>query len=221
MRRRGLLAVVVLAALAAAGAYAADGTLTGSVGPGFTIRLLGPDGFPVTKLDTGTYQIVVDDRSPDHNFHLTGPGVDVSTDVDGVGTRTFSVTLTNGRYRFMCDPHIATMNGDFDVGTGPPPPPPPPPAATKLSAVVGPGNVIALRNAAGVRVRTLKRGAYVITVRDRSRRHNFHLSGAGVNRRTGLAQLTTVTWRVTLRAGTLVYVSDASPKTLRGTAVVR
>ena len=70
-------------------------------------------------------------------------------------------------------------------------------------------------------MRTLKRGAYAITVRDRSRRHNFHLSGAGVNRRTGLAQLTTVTWRVTLKAGTLLYVSDASPKTLRGTAVVR
>jgi hypothetical protein len=61
----------------------------------------------------------------------------------------------------------------------------------------------------------------VITVRDRSARHNFHLSGAGVNRRTGLAQRATVTWRLTLKAGTLLYVSDASPKTLRGTAVVR
>ena len=143
-----------------------------------------------------------------------------SSVASGRPKRTFSVTLTDGRYRFMCDPHIAPMSGDFDVGTGPPPPPPPPPA-TKLTAVVGPTAVIALRNAAGVRVRTLKRGAYVITVRDRSRRHNFHLSGAGVNRRTGLAQLTTVTWRVTLKAGTLLYVSDASPKTLRGTAVVR
>lgn len=223
MRRRALLAVAVLAAVAAASAYAADGTLNGTVGPGFTIRLLGPDGSPVTKLDAGTYQIVIDDRSPDHNFHLTGPGVDFFTDVDGVGSQTFSVTLTDGRYRFVCDPHVETMRGSFDVGAGPPPPPPPPTPtpATRLSAVVGPGSTIALRNAAGARVRTLKRGAYVIAVRDLSKRHNFHVTGAGVNRKTGLAQTGTATWKLTLKPGALLYVSDASPGTLRGTALVR
>jgi len=223
MRRKGLVAVVLLAALGAAGAYAADGALTGSVGPGFTIRLLGPDGLPVTKLDTGTYQIAIEDRSQEHNFHLSGPGVDVATDVDGVGPQTFTVTLRDGRYQFVCDPHAATMSGRFDVGAGAPPPPPPPPPAqvTRLAAVVGPGATIALRNAAGVKVRTLKRGAYAIAVRDLSKRHNFHLSGAGANRRTSLAGTGTVTWKLTLKAGTLLYVSDASPKTLRGSAVVR
>ena len=223
MRRRGLLAVVVLVAFAAASAYAADGTLNGSVGPGFTIRLLGPDGFPVKHLDVGTYQLVIDDRSEEHNFHLTGPGVDESTGVEEIGSRTVTINLKDGRYRFVCDPHSGTLNGTFDVGGGPPPPPPlPPPAkAIRLSAVVGPGATIALRNAAGSRIRILKSGAYVVTVRDLSKRHNFHLSGAGVNRKTGLGQTGTVTWKLTLKAGTLLYVSDASPKTLRGSALVR
>jgi hypothetical protein len=221
MRSRGLLAVVVLAVLGAASAHAAGGPLSGSVGPGFTIRLAGGDGLPVQRLDPGTYALAIDDRSQDHNFHLTGPGVEVTTDVDGVGTSTFDITVGDGRYQFICDVHPTTMRGTFDVGTGPPPPPPPPPPPTRLTAVVGPGTTIALRSAAGARVRTLKRGAYVITVRDLSKRQNFHLSGAGVNRRTGLAQTGTVTWRLTLRPGTLRWVSDSSPKTLRGTAVVR
>lgn len=70
-------------------------------------------------------------------------------------------------------------------------------------------------------MRSLKAGAYVVTVRDLSKQHNFHLSGAGVNRKTGLAQTGTSTWKLTLKAGTLLYVSDASPKTLRGSALVR
>jgi hypothetical protein len=222
MRRRGLLAVIVLAALAAAGAFAADGALTGSVGPGFTIRLLGADGLPVQHLDPGTFSLAVDDRSQDHNFHLSGPGVDVATDVDGVGPSTFTVTLADGRYQFVCDAHPATMKGAFDVGTGEPPPPPLPPAkAGRLTATVGPGATISLTTPAGARARTLTRGVYLITVRDRSKRQNFHVSGAGINRKTGLAQTVTTTWRVTLKPGKLLYVSDASPKTLRGTAVVR
>ena len=222
MRRRGLLAVTALAALAATGALAADGSLSGSVGPGFTIRLIGADGLPVQHLDPGTFSLTVDDRSPDHNFHLLGPGVDVATDVDAVGTSTFTFTVRDGRYQYVCDAHPATMKGSLDVGAGEPPPPPLPPAkAGRLNAVVGPGATIALKTSAGARVRTLKRGVYLITVRDLSKRQNFHLSGAGINRKTGLAQTGTVTWRVTLKAGTLRYVSDASPKTLRGTATVR
>ena len=222
MRRRGLLAVSALAAVAAASAFAADGSLSGSVGPGFTIRLVGADGVPVQHLDPGTFSLAVDDRSPDHNFHLSGPGVDVATDVDAVGASTFTVTVVDGRYQFVCDAHPATMKGTLDVGAGAPPPPPLPPAkAGRLNAVVGPGSTIALRTSGGARVRTLKRGVYLIAVRDLSKRQNFHLSGAGINRKTGVAQTGTLTWRVTLKAGTLRYVSDASPKTLHGTATVR
>ncbi|MCP9486496.1 MAG: hypothetical protein MSC30_11590 [Gaiellaceae bacterium MAG52_C11] len=227
MRLRGLLVAGILTAastFAVAAALAADGKLTGSVGPGFTIRLLGPDGLPVQKLDPGTYELALDDRSPEHDFHLTGPGVDVSTAVEDVGAQTFTVTLRDGRYTFMCDPHSTTMRGTFDVGAAPPPPPPPPPplppAAKRLHASVGPGARISLSSPAGVRVRTLKAGAYVVTVRDRSTLHNLHLRGIGVNRKTGLAQTATLTWKLTLRRGPLTFYSDRSPTTLRGSVAV-
>ena len=130
MRSRGLVvaaALAVVVTIVASVALAQDGKLSGTVGPGFTIKLVGPDGLPVQRLAPGTYELAVDDRSPEHNFHLSGPGVDVATPVDDVGAQTFAVTLRDGRYTFVCDPHRLTMRGGFDVGTGPPPPPPPPP----------------------------------------------------------------------------------------------
>ena len=74
----------------------------------------------MTRVDPGEYEIEVDDRSEEHNFHLRGPGgVDVSDGRRGVGKQTFRVTLVDGRYTFVCDPHAATMRGAFDVGTAP------------------------------------------------------------------------------------------------------
>jgi hypothetical protein len=55
----------------------------------------------------------------------------------------------------------------------------------------------------------------VITVSDRSRVDNFHLSGPGVNKRTGVGFRGRVTWRFLLSAGKYVYRSDKH-KTLRG-----
>ena len=86
-------------------------TLNGSVGPGFEISLDGTDG-----LAAGDYTLVVDDKASSHNFHLTGPGVDVATDVAGEGQETFQITLEPGEYRFVCDPHASQMNGSFTVG---------------------------------------------------------------------------------------------------------
>jgi len=90
-------------------------TLTASVGPGFDISLTGADGAAVSTLSAGDYTIEVDDQSDAHNFHLTGPGVDETTDVGGTGTDTWTVTLDAGSYHFQCDPHSSTMNGDFEV----------------------------------------------------------------------------------------------------------
>jgi hypothetical protein len=90
-------------------------TLQGSVGPGFEISLTGSDGQAVSTLTPGTYTIDVDDQSDIHNLHLTGPGVDETTDVGGTGTTTWTVTLQDGSYHFQCDPHSSTMNGDFEV----------------------------------------------------------------------------------------------------------
>ena len=85
-------------------------TLNGSVGPGFDISLDGTDG-----ITAGDYTLVVNDQSTAHNFHLTGPGVNVKTDVSQTGTKTFTVTLKKGTYRFVCDPHASQMKGSFKV----------------------------------------------------------------------------------------------------------
>jgi plastocyanin len=94
---------------------ASGNTLQASVGPGFEISLKDSNGQDVTSLAAGTYTITVDDQSDIHNFHLTGEGVDKSTDVGGTGMETWTVTLKAGSYHFQCDPHSSSMNGDFDV----------------------------------------------------------------------------------------------------------
>ena len=86
-------------------------TLNGSVGPGFDISLDGTDG-----LTAGSYTLVVNDQSDQHNFHLTGPGVDVSTEVSETGEKSFDIQLQAGEYKFVCDPHASQMNGSFTVG---------------------------------------------------------------------------------------------------------
>jgi hypothetical protein len=86
-------------------------TLNGNVGPGFTISLDGTDG-----LTAGSYKLVVNDQASIHNFHLTGPGVDVSTEVSETGEKSFDIELQAGEYKFVCDPHASQMNGSFTVG---------------------------------------------------------------------------------------------------------
>jgi hypothetical protein len=230
MRFRGLLALVATTAFLVPGDTTAQTPrLEGTVGPGFTISLRSAGGGEVRQLDPGTYEIVVRDLSDFHNFHLSGPGVERTTTVEFEGTVTWTVTFQEGRYRFECDPHSQDMNATVVVGNPPPvatPSPQPRPSptpgrkTTKLSASVGPGEAIALRTAAGRHVHALKAGAYTITVRDRSARHSFHLSGAGVNRKTGVAQVATVTWNVTLKKGTLRFFSDAAAARLRGSIAV-
>jgi hypothetical protein len=98
------------------------------------------NGQRVTQLPSGTYTIQVRDQSTFHNFHLTGPGVDRSTTVSFTGTTEWTVTLTQGVYTFVCDPHSSIMHGTFGVDRAPPPPPPPPPpspARCKVPRVVG------------------------------------------------------------------------------------
>ncbi|MGH3135804.1 MAG: cupredoxin domain-containing protein [Gaiellaceae bacterium] len=93
----------------------AGSTLTGSVGPGFEISLSTENGEPVEALPAGSYTVEVDDQSDIHNFHLTGTGVDVATDVGSTGVESFEVTVEAGTYEFVCDPHASSMNGSFEV----------------------------------------------------------------------------------------------------------
>jgi hypothetical protein len=222
--RISLAVAAALAALGAAGGAGAQAqTLTGVVGPGFTIRLSDSTGAPVKNLAPGTYTIQVQDLSPEHNFHLTGPGVDQATEVETTGPVTWTVTFTDGTYHFQCDAHQTTMFGNFTVGTAPPPTAPKPPAAgpVQLAGSVGPGKRIALtRTGAKVRVASLKTGVVVVRVSDRSATDNFHLVGPGINRATTRHGKATVTWRLTLKRGLYTYRSDATPA-LRGTFRVR
>jgi hypothetical protein len=221
--RVALAAAAAFAVLGAAGGAGAQGqTLTGVVGPGFTIRLTDSTGAAVKHLDPGTYTIQVQDLSDQHNFHLTGPGVDQATDVEPTGTVTWTVTFADGSYRFQCDPHQTTMFGTFTVGSVPPPTPKPPAAKpVQLAASVGPGKSIALTRAgAKLRVASLSAGAVVIRVSDRSATENFHLIGPGVNRATTRLGKTTPTWRLTLKRGLYAYRSDATPS-LKGSVRVR
>ena len=228
MRLGGLVAVAAAPAfvLAPAGApsVSANPELLGTVGPGFTIRLTHPDGSVVRKVDPGTYDIVVRDLDSEHNFHLSGPGVDRFTDVEAIVNVTWTVTFAEGRYELECDPHSSTMSGSFVAGNPPPPPPDPTPApvptAKKLLLTVGPTAAITLRNAAGKMLHGLTAGNYTIVVRDRSKVHNAHLIGTRVNRKSGLAATGTLTWKVKLSAGLLRFFSDRSPKTVKGSIKV-
>lgn len=222
MRFRGPLVLAAAAAVVLAPAALPAATqLVGTVGPGFSINLEDASGSTVTQLDPGTYEIVVRDLSPDHNFHLTGPGVNETTQVDEEGTFNWTLTFATGRYTLVCDPHATQMIRRFVVGTPPPPTAPKPPATLpKLLATVGPRNTIALRSATGAAIKTLKARTYSISVRDRSKLHNFHLVGKGVNRKSGLAAMGTLTWTVKLSAGALRFYSDRSPSTVKGTVRV-
>jgi plastocyanin len=89
--------------------------LNASVGPGFEISLTTEDGQPVETLAPGSYTLLTDDQAEIHNFHLTGEGVDVDTGVGETGTDSFDITVSEGSYDFVCDPHASSMNGSFEV----------------------------------------------------------------------------------------------------------
>ena len=90
------------------------GTLVATVGPDFTITLT-QDGADVTELAAGSYTIEVDDQADTHNFHLSGPGVEETTDVAETGQTSWTVDFEAGDYTFVCDPHAGEMNGAFTV----------------------------------------------------------------------------------------------------------
>jgi hypothetical protein len=114
MRKRIVLpagcAALGLATVAALPALAATPAIKGTVGPGYTIKM------PVKPKRAGTYKLTVQDKASDHNFHLSGAGVNVKTSVGAKGTKTFTVKLKAGKtYRFVCDPHSDEMFGSFKV----------------------------------------------------------------------------------------------------------
>jgi plastocyanin len=121
MKRRLLVLGVVVVAAAALTAvafarHAATPKLVGTVGPGYSISLTA-GGKKVTKLKAGTYVLVIHDKATIHAWSLDGPhgfAKDV-TAVPFVGTKTVTLKLKAGAYKYYCPPHEAFMFGHFTV----------------------------------------------------------------------------------------------------------
>ena len=93
-------------------------TLRGSVGPAFAIALT-RNGQKVRSLRAGTYRFVIADRASIHNFVLEkergGHFERELTDVSDVGTKTVTIKLTRGSWKYDCEAHESVMFGSFTV----------------------------------------------------------------------------------------------------------
>ena len=110
------LAGVFLAVVATGNASTSkDSGLVGETGPGYTIEV-NLNGKNLKTIKAGTYRIVIEDKSPIHNFHLVGKGVNKSTTVSFTGEKTWRIKLAPGTYTFQCDIHATQgMKGSFRV----------------------------------------------------------------------------------------------------------
>jgi plastocyanin len=128
MQRKSIaiIAGCLVAALALAGAAfsrnAKTVTLKGNVGPGYTISVKkAGKSIKGKTLKAGTYKFVISDKSDFHDFtlerekpskpdiekHITGTGF--------TGSKTMTITLKPGSWRFYCSIHEDLMHGDFKV----------------------------------------------------------------------------------------------------------
>lgn len=100
--------------------------------------------------------------------------------------------------------------------------PAPAPAGSTLTASVGQGDafVITLVDSAGAPVTSLKAGSYTVKVKDESTKHDFHLTGPGVDEKTGVPETTEATWTVKLSAGTYTFVCDPHAAKMTGSFTV-
>lgn len=123
MSRRLLAAIAGIAvALAVAGSAFSQGSATpklkGTVGPGFTIKLT-KNGSKVRSLKAGKYTFVIADKATIHNFTLEQEkGGKFEKDLTSVpfnGTKSVTVKLKRGKWKYYCTPHEPTMFGFFTV----------------------------------------------------------------------------------------------------------
>jgi plastocyanin len=113
------VAAVALAAGAVGSASTtATPTLKGTVGPGFTISLKS-GGKTVKTLRAGTYKFAISDKANIHNFVIEkekgGKFEKTLTCVGFVGSKTATIKLTKGTWKYYCAPHESTMHGEFKV----------------------------------------------------------------------------------------------------------
>ncbi len=124
MRSRLVVLVALLVAAAALVSVGVAATATavslpklhGVIGPGYSISLKDAHGRRVKTLKHGKYTLVVQDKANIHNFTLNGPGIKNKT-ITGttfVGTKTVTVTLKAGKYKYYCTVH-PFVTGSFSV----------------------------------------------------------------------------------------------------------
>jgi plastocyanin len=123
MSRRLITAVVAAAVVLAVAGAALSQTgstpkLKGTVGPGFTIKLT-RNGAKVKTLTAGSYTFVISDRSSIHNFTVEqekgGKFEKHLTSTAFTGTKTATVRLRRGKWKYYCSNHEASMFGFFTV----------------------------------------------------------------------------------------------------------
>ena len=123
MRPKLLIALAGIAAmLAAVGSALSQGhstpKLTGTVGPGFTIKLT-KSGTKVKSLKAGKYAFAIGDKSSIHNFTLEqekgGKFEKRLTGTGFTGNKSTTVMLKRGKWKYYCSVHESQMFGFFTV----------------------------------------------------------------------------------------------------------
>lgn len=88
-------------------------------------------------------------------------------------------------------------------------------APARLTATVGPGFTITFKKGSTT-VRTLKRGTYLVTIRDRADEHNFRLRGPVSRMLSSVGWTATKTVKLVLKPGRYTYVCDPHADEMRG-----
>jgi plastocyanin len=83
-----------------------------------------------------------------------------------------------------------------------------------LTGTVGPGFTITMNK------KTVKAGTYVITIHDLASIHDFHLTGAGVDKKTSITGTGTTKWTVKLKKGTYRFMCDPHRTIMHGVLTV-
>jgi hypothetical protein len=250
-----LLAVAVLSTVGARAALssqaAVSATMHAFVHDDETIGLSFDDGSPVGSqartpptIPPGTYTIQVVDDAHAHNFHLTGPGVDVGTSIDDAVSPTWTVTFQPGStYRYQCDAHPDFMFGVFQTsgtaaggtasggtssggsssgstgsasgGTH----------TTLLGTLIGrvnPSGKLTLTDG-GIPVAKVKAGRYKITVADKTPKRSFVVQGAGraATMVSGVAFVGTHSVTLDLTSGKWTFFTSAGAKSTSSFTVTR
>jgi len=113
-----IVVLVLVLAGTAFGRNAAAPKVTGTVGPGYTIKLA-KSGQKVKVVKAGSYLFVISDKSSLHNFTLereTGAKFEKHlTTTPFTGVKSVTIKLGKGKWKFYCSIHESLMHGFFTV----------------------------------------------------------------------------------------------------------